>query len=133
LIVAVATSFFSNMVINLLFGAQYAEAGPVLAIYIWASVPVFLTVASNQYLIAENKTRVALFRTVAGSVVNVILNLILIPRLGMIGAAIAALTAYVVATFSMALTRELRTHMAIMGRSLNPAWLVRALRETSGS
>lgn len=132
LVVAVVTSFFSGAFIRVLFGAQYIESGPILAIYIWASVPVFLTTASNQYLIAENKTQVALFRTVAGSVVNVVLNLVLIPRFGTTGAATAALISYTVATLSMGISRELRAHMLLMGRALNPRWLYRALRETSG-
>jgi polysaccharide transporter, PST family len=126
--VAAVTSFVSSALIRVLFGVQYIEAGPVLAVYVWASLPVFLTIASNQYLIAENRTRVALFRTLAGSVVNILLNLVLIPRFGTTGAAVAALTAYSVAALSMGVTKDLRAHLLMMVGTLNPRWIISELR-----
>jgi PST family polysaccharide transporter len=133
LIVAIPTSFFAHTIIAVVFGPQYAAAGPVLAIYVWASLPVFLGIASGQYLIAENRTQVALFRTITGSVVNIVLNLVLIPRYGTTGAAVAALIAYTIATFSFAVVGDLRAHLGLMARSVNPRFLLTELRKATGN
>ncbi len=129
LTVAVVTFLFSNLIITLLFGRQYADAGPVLSVYIWASVPVFLNIASNQYLIAENRTTMALFRTVAGAVANILLNLYCIPRYGAIGAAMAALLAYCVTLLSTGFAPDLRDQVRMMLQSLNPARAIAVFRK----
>jgi PST family polysaccharide transporter len=127
--VAVITSMIANWAVRVLFGAQYAEAGPILSIYIWASVPVFLGVASSQYLVAEGYTRLSMVRTVIGAVINVLLNLLLIPRFGTIGAAMATLGAQVSSVFSIVLDRDTRGQFVSMVRSLN---VIRAFSSIPG-
>ena len=60
---------------------------------------VNLGVARSLFLTAMNWTRVHLFTVAIGGVVNVALNLVLIPRMGGIGAAIATCIAYAVASY----------------------------------
>jgi len=80
LAVAVPMTFLSNWVVNLLYGSAYNQAGGVLMIHIWAGLFVSLGVASGQYLITENYTKISFFRTFIGAIVNVILNAILLPN-----------------------------------------------------
>jgi len=89
--IALPTTFVGDYIIKFLYGLEYQDAAGVLRIYVWAGVPVFLGVANSQYLIAENYTRIAFFRTFFGMIVNVLFNIILIPRYGIHGAAIATL------------------------------------------
>lgn len=126
--VALITFLFANTIITLLFGPQFSEAGPVLSVYIWASIPVFLNIASTQYLIAENRAMVSLARTVVGSLINVLLNYLLIPRYGTVGVAYAALVAYCVTMVSITAVPDLRGQMVMMLRSLNPWWVVKVFR-----
>jgi len=123
-VIAVGMSLFSESIIGLLYGKEYAGAAPVLSIYAWASIPVFLGVASGQHLIIENRSRVSLYRTLAGGVVNILLNLILIPRYGAGGAATASLISYTVATLSLVFFKGLPRQVNMMFASLNPIrWL----------
>jgi len=92
--IAIPVTIFSNQIIHLLFGAEFSAAAPVLTIYIWAGVAVFLGVASSQYLINENLTKLSFIRSFVGMVINVVLNLILIPLYGIIGSAFATLISY---------------------------------------
>lgn len=46
--VAVPMTILSSWAVVLLFGPGYHEAGPVLAIHIWASVFVFLGLATHK-------------------------------------------------------------------------------------
>lgn len=89
LAIAVPMTFLSEWVVITLFGAGFAAAGPVLAIHIWASLFVFLGVAQGPWDLAENLTRLALFRISSGAVINVVLNIFLIPAYGAVGAAVA--------------------------------------------
>ena len=96
-IVALPVTFFATPLVTLLFGADYSEAGGVLAIHVWATVFVFLGVAGGNWFLAENQQLISLQRTALGAAVNILLNLLLIPILGVVGAAWSTLISYAVA------------------------------------
>jgi PST family polysaccharide transporter len=95
--VALPVTFFAKPLVTMLFGAEYSEAGGVLAIHVWATVFVFLGVAGGNWFLAENQQLISLQRTALGAVVNVLLNILLIPTLGVVGAAWATLISYAIA------------------------------------
>jgi PST family polysaccharide transporter len=86
----------SHAIIRILYSTGYSGAAPVLAVHIWASVFVFLGVAQSPWDISKNMLKLALYRTVAGAVINVAMNLYLIPRYSAMGAAIATVVSYAV-------------------------------------
>ena len=115
--IALPIALFSTDIIKLIFGNEYMnDSAKILSLYIWASIPVFLGVASGQYLIVENYTSISFIRTMVGAVINIILNLILIPYKGAIGAAIATLVSYFIATFFIGFlpNKELKKQAIIM-------------------
>ena len=114
IIVALPMTFLSDLVLALLFGDRYAEAAPVLAIHIWAAIFVFLGVASSKWFISENRQVLGLQRTVLGAVVNIILNFLLIPSSGPIGAAFATVLANAMAAYFFDLVSKSTRHMFIM-------------------
>lgn len=97
--IAVPITLLATPLVTLLFGEAYREAGPVLAIHIWAGVFVFVGVASGKWYVLENRQILSLQRAVLGAVVNVGLNIMLIPHMGAAGAAWATLLSYAVAAF----------------------------------
>lgn len=97
--IAVPITFLGDSLIIMLFGHAYQEASQVLVIHIWSSIFVFIGVAFSKYLLAENLTKIAFQRTLLGAVINVFLNLWLIPKYGVSGAAIATLLAQFIANF----------------------------------
>lgn len=117
--IAIPVTIFSDQIILLLFGSEYASAAPVLTIYIWAGVAVFLGVASSQYLISENLTMLSFFRTFIGMIMNVALNFFLIPKYGIIGSAIATLISYSLVAFVPAFHNEYKYQTKMMLRSLS--------------
>lgn len=94
LTIAVPLTFLASPLVTFAFGAAYAAAGPVLSVHIWASLFVFLGVASSTWYIAEGLIRLSLYRTALGAAVNILLNLVLIPRYQSMGTAIATVVAY---------------------------------------
>ncbi len=84
---ALPTTLCADWIVGLLFGADFAPAGGVLALYIWAGVFVFQSIVRGKWIVAENLQRYALVFTGLATTVNVVLNAILIPRVGLDGAA----------------------------------------------
>lgn len=111
IIIGVVITFTSSWLIQILFGQPYENAAMVLKIYIWAGLAVFLGVAIGYYLLAKNLTRISFYSTLFGVISNVILNIILIPRFGINGAAFATLISYSISTLGVLLFKEPRKHM----------------------
>jgi O-antigen/teichoic acid export membrane protein len=115
---AIVITFVSPLIYKLLFNHEYAYAAPVLSVHIWSGVFVFLGAASSQYLIAENLSKLTFVRTGVGAIVNIGLNLILIPKMGMMGAAIATLAAYASAPIFTIFIPKVSEQGMMMFRSL---------------
>lgn len=117
--VALPLALLSGIVITLLYGEEFQAAVPILQIHIWAFVFVSLGVARTRWLLAENFTRFAMASTALGAVVNIGLNMLLIPKFAGVGAAWATLIAYAVASyFSTAVLTQTRLAFWEMTRSL---------------
>jgi PST family polysaccharide transporter len=93
-VVALPVSLIAGPLVQLLYGQEYARAGAALAVHIWAGVFVNLGGAHGLWHINEGRTGFFSVSTALGAVLNVVLNLILIPQLGAAGAAIATLVSY---------------------------------------
>lgn len=126
--IALPVTYLSEEITYVLLGAQYLPSAPVLTIYIWAGVATFLGVASSQYLVTENLTKMSFYRTLLGMIANVILNLILIPKFGIIGSAAATLISYSVATFSIGFTRRTYPQLVMMIKSILFINLIKLLK-----
>lgn len=97
--IAFPMTFLSDWLTIQLYGIAYQEAAGVLIIHIWAGVFVFLGVASGKWLISENMTIAAMSRVSIGVVINISLNILLIPYFDILGAAIAILVSQIFAAF----------------------------------
>jgi polysaccharide transporter, PST family len=93
--VAVPLTFLSTAIITKLFGHQYAPAGAVLSIHIWTAVFTFFGIGKGAFIQAENMQLFSLICTSSGAIVNVLLNIILIRRYEIMGAAVATLCAQI--------------------------------------
>ena len=102
---------FPADVINIVFGPAYTSGALALSIL---AVGFFTNAAfgrSRETLSAVGTTRFVLFSNIFGVVVNVVLNLLLIPTYGFIGAAIASATSYL--TLNLAAYVFLRRHHGV--------------------
>jgi len=120
LLLALMLTFLSNWVVILLFGTAYQKSGPVLAVHIWAGIFVFLGVASGKWFLIEGLQMYLFYRTFLGAVVNVVLNLIMIPKFGVLGAAWATVISYAMAQmFFDVFQKKTRTIFKMKLKSLN--------------
>ncbi len=95
-----------RQVVTLVFGASYAESGRIFEWLCLDLVLVFFNMAYNQPLVTWNHQRLALRCTVAGAIVNVALNLLLIPSFGSMGAVVATIAAEIAVLCATVLIRR---------------------------
>jgi O-antigen/teichoic acid export membrane protein len=126
---AIVIGFCGDSIIQFIYQDRFPGAGLMLSIHIWSGIFVFLGTASSQYLLAEGLTRISFIRTGIGAVVNILLNIWLIPEYGGVGASIATLAAYFIATFSAFFYRRLHHQGVMMIKSLFLISLFEKLRK----
>ena len=96
-VIIIFTTFFSSKIIHLLYGPNYSEAASVLSIHIFSNIFIFLGVGQSLWLINEGLGKLTLYRTTLGVITSIIGNIILIPRIGIQGSAIASVFAQFIA------------------------------------
>lgn len=94
LVIAFSFIFFES-----LFGSAYDGALPVLCITVFSTVFAVLGGACTNYLVTINLTYMRLVRAVLGLLINFILNIIWIPKYGLLGAAFASLISQVFSSY----------------------------------
>jgi len=118
--IALVITMSGDWLINFLFGQRYTEAASVLVIHIWTGLFVFLGVASGRWYILEGLQRLAFYRTALGAIVNIIMNIFLIPKYGVVGAAWATVMANASAAYIFDLSNpKTRVMFYMKSRSFN--------------
>lgn len=122
--IAVCVSFAGKYLITLLFGATYLPAASILAVHIWTGPFVFIGIVSGLQVLHENNSRISLQRTSVGAIANVVLNLLLIPRFGGMGSAVATLIAQILAAYLLDILNDSTRHIFRMKtRALFGFWI----------
>jgi O-antigen/teichoic acid export membrane protein len=116
--VAVVITFTSSLIINIIYEKRFDGAEAMLPIHIWSGVFVFLGSASSQFLLAEGFTKISFYRTALGAILNILLNLWLIPLYAGVGASIATLIACASSAFYLLLIPKTRQQGIMMLKSL---------------
>ncbi len=99
-------SFFSNWFIEFLYGYDYKGAIDVFIVYIWTILFTSLGSVGTKWFISENLQKYLFYRTLYGASINIILNYILIPLYGIVGAAIATLISQIVTSYLFNITNK---------------------------
>lgn len=119
LAIAIFVSLTAPWLIRLLYGADYVLAAPVLVIHVWSGLFIFMRTAFSRWILIEGELLFSLLTHGAGAVVNVVLNLIMIPHFGIVGAAISTLLSYAMASYvALAFNGKTRPVFILMTRSI---------------
>jgi O-antigen/teichoic acid export membrane protein len=81
---------FPEAVLNILFGSRYIQAGTALQILAFGMFIHTFLGPNGATLMIAGKTRFLMWTSLIGAIMNIALNIFLIPLLGIIGAAIAS-------------------------------------------
>ncbi|HBS6199539.1 TPA: polysaccharide biosynthesis C-terminal domain-containing protein, partial [Klebsiella pneumoniae] len=125
LIISIFITIIAHTAINILYGEAYAESATILIIHIWASLFVFMRAVLSKWLVIENMLPFSLVTHISGAIVNIILNLILIPKMGGIGSAIATVISYSISSyFSLFIFKRTRVMGWIMTKAIFTCFLI---------
>lgn len=118
-LVIIPVVLFNEQIIQWTYGEDFRNSSKALSILIILVLFIGIDIVKNSYLIIHNWTRLKLVFSIIAASINVIANLILIPKYGMIGACYASLLSYgISAYFATWFFPELRELSRIMTRAL---------------
>ena len=108
--IIVVMFFSSSWLINVLYGPTFSDAVKPLMVSVFTLLFVSLGTVRNAYILSQNRTQLLVYITVLGLILNLVLNYLFIPWLGVLGASFAMLLSQLVAGFlSGFLLKELRS------------------------
>jgi len=87
--IGIGTTFLAKKLILGIFGIEYMNSILPLQILVWSSVLIFMSMPFGNLLNSINKQSIVTKVTGICAVVNIVLNLMLIPKYSLIGASIA--------------------------------------------
>jgi PST family polysaccharide transporter len=99
LAIALPISLFAAPVMHLLYGARFAGAEGVLALFIWSRFFTAFGVVRGIYITSEGLFRFSMVSALVGSIANVVLNLLFIPAYGAVGSVAAMMISFTLAQF----------------------------------
>ncbi len=98
-VIAIILSIISDKLILFLYGSHFIPAAFALKISIWTAIFVFWGVCAGNMLVIENLNKHNLYKSIQGLIINISLNIFLIPKMGINGAAIATLISQFYASY----------------------------------
>lgn len=113
-VIACMTALLSPLLVQIVFGPEFVEAGPVLRIYVWSNIGIGVGLVTQYILIAERMNVYIAISAALGMIVNIGLCILLIPVWGMEGAALGSVVAYLVPFVALLGFRPTRTLLRTM-------------------
>lgn len=118
--------FFGKDILMLLFGKEYVSAYNALVFNIWNGIFVSQAMTRGIWMISENLQQYRLYNNCIIVILNITLNITLIPILGITGSAIATLATQLAGTWIISfLWKPLRGSTVAMIKSVNPMYLLK--------
>jgi O-antigen/teichoic acid export membrane protein len=113
--ISLVISLLAKWIIGILYGAPYLPAVAPLRIVVWYTAFSYLGVARNAWMVCENKQHYLKYLYSGAALINVILNVLLIPSFGATGAAAASLITQISTTVLLPiLIKPLRGNVKMM-------------------
>lgn len=83
---ALTVTLLARPIVNLIFRNEFSGSVIALQILIWAAAIMYVTMVLGTTIVTANKQILSLKLTIAAAILNIILNLIMIPRYSYVGA-----------------------------------------------
>jgi O-antigen/teichoic acid export membrane protein len=128
--IAVAFNLLAPFVIHLLYGPAYEPSVFILRVYSLSPLLMYYGFIRSRWLIIEDLHKYSVIFLIGALVVNIALNLVLIPACGVIGAVYSLLASYLTAFILIPfLIRPTRISVYMLFRSFRFRELRRIMRE----
>lgn len=127
---SVAMTLFAPLIILILYGGAYLPAIGVLQIVVWYTTFSYMGSVRNIWILACNKQRFLWRINMSGAIANVLINAVLIPIIGIYGAAVASLiTQFFTNVLVGYIIKPIWRNNELMVRGANPKYVVEAFQK----
>jgi len=125
-----ACTVFSKLIISILYGVEYTASAPVLGLVVWYTTFSYIGSVRNIWILAEEKQEYLWIINLLGAVTNIILNALLIPIVGVMGAALASLITQVFTNVVIGfIIKPIRYNNRLIIKGCNPKPLILYIRQ----
>ncbi len=130
---SIVFTFLAGIIINVLYGSEYASAVPVLRILTWYFTFSVMGVVRNVWILAEQKQKYLWIINLSGALFNIVLNIFLIPHWGACGAAFASLLTQFVMNFMLGFfMKPIRENNRLILKGINPKFMIKESKNLIG-
>ena len=120
----------AKLIIHVLYGAAYAPAVGALQIVVWYTTFSYIGSVRNIWILANNKQQYLWKINLMGALANIVINAILIPIIGIYGAAVASLiTQFFTNVIVGYIIKPILPNNRIMVKGMNPRYCMDAARK----
>jgi O-antigen/teichoic acid export membrane protein len=124
----VCITVFAELIIRILYGAEYGPSVTVLRLIVWYTTFSYFGAVRDVWILAQWKQKYLLLINLIGAGANIVLNLLLIPVMGINGAALASLVTQIFTNVVLGfLIKPIRRNNILMLRGLDPRMLLHLL------
>lgn len=128
-ICSIVVCISAELIISIVYGNEYLSSAIVLQILIWHTILSCIGGAKDIWILAEQKQKYLLLLNTLGVVLNIIINMILIPKIGIVGAAVATLVTQFFSNILLCIfIKDLRRNMCILAQALNPMVVFKSIK-----
>ena len=121
LLIAVLVTFASDKIISIVYGPEYQSSAIALQILIWTTAIMFIITLISTTCISSGNQQIVSKRALLAALLNIILNLILIPWISYTGAAIATvLSTFGAMIFGLSWIHKNLVHENILKGTVSP-------------
>lgn len=87
--IGIGVTALAPVIVRLLFGAKFIGAEQGLRVLVWSTVFLYMALSGGNLLISLGREKINLLLNSLGAGLNITLNMLLIPSMGFVGAALA--------------------------------------------
>ena len=124
----VCITVFADLIIGILYGSAYGPSVDALRLIVWYSTFSYLGAVRDVWILAQWKQKYLLVINLIGASANVVLNCVMIPAMGINGAALASLVTQIFTNVVLGFViKPIRRNNVLMLRGLDPRLLLHLL------
>jgi len=107
-------TIFPAQILQVLFGSRFVDAAPALRVHVWSNIFSILFMAQNSWILSRGLLWVGMQNAILGATINLVLNLLVIPSYGAVGASWTTVISMAVATTGSMAIRPATRNLAIL-------------------
>lgn len=125
----IVITVFAEYIVNIVYGPEYSASILPLRIYCWQIGFSYIGTVRNIWILAEGKQQYMWIINLCGAIVSILFNLTLIPRFGVMGAAVSAVVTQLFTNVILGfIIKPIRQNNMLLLKGVNPNILVHLVK-----